>query len=88
MIQHDPTNGRVRLLLEKVLAGGRLTVDDGVQLLESDDLVSIGMAAEVIRRRKHPDNAVTYIIDRNVNYTNVCIQYCDFCAFYREPGSP
>jgi cyclic dehypoxanthinyl futalosine synthase len=82
------SNGRIGPLLEKAVAGERLTVDEAVRLLEAGDVVSIGMAADMIRRRKHPENLVTYIIDRNVNYTNVCIQYCDFCAFYREPGSP
>lgn len=81
----DPTIGP---LLEKALDGYRLTVDDAVRLLESNDLLALGMAADLIRQRKHPDPVVTYIIDRNVNYTNICIQYCSFCAFYREPGSP
>jgi cyclic dehypoxanthinyl futalosine synthase len=45
-------------------------------------------AAEAIRQRKHPDGIVTYIIDRNVNYTNICVAKCNFCAFYREVGSP
>src|SRR5690349_24740415 len=44
--------------------------------------------ADEVRRRKHPENLVTYIIDRNVNYTNVCVAKCNFCAFYREVGSP
>jgi cyclic dehypoxanthinyl futalosine synthase len=74
-------------LLKKALDGCRLTVEDAVCLLESNDLLALGMAADLVRRRKHPDSVVTYIIDRNVNYTNICIQYCSFCAFYREPGS-
>jgi len=78
----------IRPILEKALAGERLTVEDAVCLLASDDLIALGMAADTIRRRKHPGDVVTYIIDRNVNYTNICIQYCHFCAFYRPPGSP
>ena len=48
----------------------------------------LGRLADGIRARKHPDGVVTYIIDRNVNYTNVCVARCNFCAFYREVGSP
>jgi cyclic dehypoxanthinyl futalosine synthase len=57
-------------------------------LLESHDIARIGAAADEIRSRKHPDNIVTYIIDRNINYTNVCNVVCTFCAFYRRPGAP
>ncbi len=74
------------LILERTLNGGRLTSPDAVALLRTPDLISVGMAADQIRARRHPDQRVTYIIDRNVNYTNICIAYCDFCAFYREPG--
>ena len=48
----------------------------------------LGRLADSVRRRKHPENVVTYIIDRNVNYTNVCVAKCRFCAFYRDVGSP
>ncbi len=52
-------------------------------MFRSDDLVGIGMEADAVRRRLHPDGVVTYIIDRNINYTNFCTEYCAFCAFYR-----
>jgi len=52
-------------------------------MFRSDDLVGIGMEADAIRRQKHPDGVVSYIIDRNINYTNFCTEYCTFCAFYR-----
>jgi cyclic dehypoxanthinyl futalosine synthase len=55
-------------------------------LFRSDDLIAIGMAADEVRRKLHPENVVTYIIDRNINYTNVCTEYCSFCAFYRPVG--
>ncbi|MEX2262110.1 MAG: cyclic dehypoxanthinyl futalosine synthase [Bryobacteraceae bacterium] len=55
-------------------------------LFESDDLIGIGMAADAVRRKLHPEGIVTYIIDRNVNYTNFCTEYCSFCAFYRPMG--
>ena len=57
-------------------------------LLESHDIARMGAAADEIRARRHPDNIVTYIIDRNINYTNVCNVVCTFCAFYRRPGAP
>jgi cyclic dehypoxanthinyl futalosine synthase len=75
-------------ILESALAGERLSVADCTYLLESHDIAAIGAAADVIRQRRHPDNIVTYIIDRNINYTNVCNVVCTFCAFYRRPGAP
>jgi cyclic dehypoxanthinyl futalosine synthase len=78
----------IRPILEKALSGERLTVEDAVRLLASEDVIALGMAAHAVRQRKHPGGVVTYIIDRNVNYTNICIQSCHFCAFYRPPGSP
>src|SRR5947209_7831316 len=55
-------------------------------LFSSDDLIGIGMAADQVRRKLHPENVVSYIIDRNINYTNFCTEYCSFCAFYRPLG--
>jgi cyclic dehypoxanthinyl futalosine synthase len=60
-----------------------LTRSQAIDLFASDDLVGIGMAADELRRRLHPEGVVTYIIDRNINYTNICTEYCSFCAFYR-----
>src|SRR5439155_210550 len=51
-------------------------------------LTELGEGAHAIRRRLHPENVATYIVDRNINYTNTCITYCKFCAFYRPPGHP
>ena len=78
----------IQPLLDKVLEGGRLTSEDCTALLESNDFVRIGLAAHEIRMRKNPGDVVTYIIDRNINYTNVCNVVCTFCAFYRRPGKP
>lgn len=75
-------------ILNSVLAGNRMSAADCTALLESHEIASIGAAADEIRRRKHPNNVVTYIIDRNINYTNVCNVVCTFCAFYRRPGAP
>ncbi len=77
----------VQLILDRALSGERLTTDDCTALLESHDFVRIGLAADEIRKRWHTDNVVTYIIDRNINYTNVCNVVCTFCAFYRRPGA-
>lgn len=77
----------IQPILDRALAGERLTADDAAKLLDSDDFVRIGLAADEIRRRWHPDNIVTYIIDRNINYTNICNVVCTFCAFYRRPGA-
>lgn len=74
-------------ILAKAVAGERLTPADGLALLESHDLASLGRAADEITRRLHPENYRTYNIDRNINYTNICTAVCDFCAFYRSPKS-
>jgi cyclic dehypoxanthinyl futalosine synthase len=73
-------------LLEKSVAGERLTPEEGLRLLESCDLASLGRAADAVTRRMHPEPFRTYNIDRNINYTNACTAVCDFCAFYRPPG--
>jgi cyclic dehypoxanthinyl futalosine synthase len=78
----------IQPILDKALAGERLTAEDATVLLESNDFVRIGLAAHEIRMRKNPTDVVTYIIDRNINYTNVCNVVCTFCAFYRRPGKP
>jgi cyclic dehypoxanthinyl futalosine synthase len=78
----------IQPILDKVLAAERLTPEDCTSLLESDDFVRIGLAAHEVRMQKNPTDIVTYIIDRNINYTNVCNVVCTFCAFYRRPGKP
>lgn len=75
-------------LLQKAVAGERLTPEEGLRLLESHDLAALGRAADEVTRRIHPENYRTYNIDRNINYTNICTAVCDFCAFYRPPKSP
>ena len=69
---------------EKVAQGGRLSREEGVALLRDGDLLELGMLADAVRWRRHPEPVVTYIIDRNINYTNVCNAQCAFCAFYRD----
>jgi len=81
-------NSNIQPILDRVLDGERLSAEDCTTLLESNDFVRIGLAADEIRQRKNPGDVVTYIIDRNINYTNVCNVVCTFCAFYRRPGKP
>jgi cyclic dehypoxanthinyl futalosine synthase len=63
-----------------------ITRSQAIDLFRSDDLLAIGKEADTVRRRLHPDGVVSYIIDRNINYTNFCTEYCSFCAFYRPMG--
>src|SRR6202167_3875682 len=63
--------------------GMPLTREQALDYFRSDDLIGLGMEADAVRRRLHPEGVVTYIIDRNINYTNFCTEYCTFCAFYR-----
>jgi cyclic dehypoxanthinyl futalosine synthase len=76
----------VAAILERALDGERITDDDALRLLESRDLVAVGRAANELRQRRVDPTRITFIVDRNLNYTNVCYTDCDFCAFYRRPG--
>ncbi|MFL5970351.1 MAG: dehypoxanthine futalosine cyclase, partial [Gaiellaceae bacterium] len=76
----------VPLILEKALDRERITDEEALTLLESRDLVSVGRTANEIRNRKSDPSRITFIIDRNLNYTNICYTDCEFCAFYRRPG--
>ena len=78
---------RIAVILEKSVAGERLTPAEGLRLLESHQLASLGAAADAVSRRLHPEPYRTYNIDRNINYTNICTAVCHFCAFYRGPKS-
>ena len=80
--------GHIATLLDKAAGGGRLSPEEGLALLESNDLAALGRAADEVTRRLHPESYRTYNIDRNINYTNVCTAVCDFCAFYRPPKHP
>lgn len=77
-------NANIRRVLDKAVAGERLTFDEGVSLFDCRDLHAIGRAADAVCRRLHPEPYRTFNIDRNINYTNVCAAVCDFCAFYRK----
>src|SRR5437762_66902 len=74
-------------LAEKVAAGGRLEQAEALELYRHAPTAMLGQLGDLIRLRRHPEGRVTYIIDRNVNYTNVCVAKCNFCAFYRDVGA-
>ncbi len=71
---------------DKVLSAERISAEEALFLHEHSDLATLGMLANAVRQRLHPEPIVTYIVDRNINPTNVCITDCGFCAFYRRPG--
>ena len=73
-------------ILQAAAEGARITPDQASLLFEKADLVDLADTADKIRQRRHPDNVISYIIDRNINYTNVCKEFCTFCAFYRVKG--
>ncbi|HWW85283.1 MAG TPA: cyclic dehypoxanthinyl futalosine synthase [Vicinamibacterales bacterium] len=77
----------VNEIATRVRDGARLSAEDALELWRHAPTSLIGQLADSVRQRKHPDGIVTYIIDRNVNYTNVCVARCNFCAFYRPVGS-
>ncbi|HIJ80020.1 MAG TPA: dehypoxanthine futalosine cyclase [Deltaproteobacteria bacterium] len=70
---------------DKVLAGGRISSAEALILLEQGDLYQLGFLADAIRKRKHPEPMVTYVVDRNINYTDICVSACKFCAFFKAP---
>jgi cyclic dehypoxanthinyl futalosine synthase len=80
--------GRIEAIADRVRGGERLSPEEALALYESAPTHVLGRLADGIRLAKHPARLVTYIIDRNVNYTNVCVARCNFCAFYRQVGSP
>jgi cyclic dehypoxanthinyl futalosine synthase len=81
-----PGTAAVREVLDRALSGERISDADALTLLRSRELVPIGKAANELRARRTDPTRITFIVDRNVNYTNVCYTDCDFCAFYRRPG--
>lgn len=79
------TAKQIHDILNRAVAGDRLTFQEGLQLTECQDLAALTTAANRATLRLHPENYRTYNIDRNINYTNICTAVCDFCAFYRSP---
>ncbi len=77
----------LRKIISQVEKARRIDEVDGLALYRHADLITLGELANSIRKRLHPERIVTFIVDRNINYTNICINKCKFCAFYREAGS-
>jgi len=75
----------VEKIINKVMDGGRIDGDEFLQLYADADLYQLGFAADALKRKKHPDPLVTYVIDRNINYTDICVSACKFCAFFKAP---
>ena len=73
------------MINKKILAGERISVAEGMELMATGDLLQLGFLASAVRRRLHPEPIVTYVIDRNINYTDICISACKFCAFFKAP---
>ena len=82
------TGAGVQEIKEKVEDGERIGDEDFLKLWERADLYVLGSLADCIRREKHPEKNVTYVIDRNINYTDICISACKFCAFFKAPEEP
>ncbi|MFH0809901.1 MAG: cyclic dehypoxanthinyl futalosine synthase [Pseudomonadota bacterium] len=81
-------NDIVRRATEKACADARLEAEEAAALFSNLPLVELGALAHARRMSRHPESAVTYVIDRNVNYTNICVSRCRFCAFWRDESSP
>jgi len=84
----QPSGRPVAEILEDVRQGERISAADAHTLLEAGDLLELGLVAHEVRDRLNDPAVATYNIDRNINYTNVCVYKCRFCAFYRQPGDP
>ena len=74
-------------IYDKVMAGERLTYDDGVRLYQTPNLTAVGSLANIVRERLHGDRAY-YVRNQHINYTNICNKFCKFCSFYAKKGGP
>lgn len=72
-------------IFQKILDGGRIDFNEALTLYREADFHDLGHLAHQVRLAKHPDPVVTYVVDRNINYSNICVCCCKFCAFYKEP---
>ena len=75
-------------LLDRIANREHLAQEEWLSVIDNAAIEELQRLADDLRRQFHPDNVVTYVVDRNINYTNVCFSVCNFCAFYRKPGSP
>ena len=81
------TDQRLKPIAEKVLAGERLSMDDGIALFRSPDLLAVGWLANYVREKRH-GNVTYFNVNRHINPTNVCVAHCKLCAFGRDPDAP
>jgi cyclic dehypoxanthinyl futalosine synthase len=86
MFDFTPAERPVREILDDALSGRRITAGDAHRLFLDGDLIELGLAADAVRNRHNDPRVATYNVDRNINYTNICVYKCRFCAFYRPPG--
>jgi cyclic dehypoxanthinyl futalosine synthase len=77
-----------REIIDGAVNGRRLQPDEAVMLIKEAGLLELGAAADAVCRKMHPGSVATFLIDRNINYTNICRNQCSFCAFYRTKGHP
>jgi len=82
-----PAAAEIARIAEKIEDGRRVDAVEALLLHDRADVLTLGRLADLVRSRKHPEAIVTYIVDRNLNPTNVCVTDCGFCAFYRRPGA-
>ena len=87
MAQLTLTDQRLKPIADKVLAGERLSVEDGILLFRSPDLLAVGWLANHVREKRH-DNVTYFNVNRHINPTNVCLAHCRLCAFGRDPNAP
>jgi aminodeoxyfutalosine synthase len=81
------TDQRLKPIAERVLAGDRLSFEDGIALYRSPDLLAVGWLANHVREKKH-GNVTYYNVNRHINPTNICVAHCKLCAFGRDPNAP
>jgi cyclic dehypoxanthinyl futalosine synthase len=84
----SPIKTDIKKVLKRASQGKRLDADEGLVLFKQADLLTLGELASNVRKRLHPERLVTFIVDRNINYTNICVNKCKFCAFYRDADNP
>ena len=77
---------KIDQILDRALKGERLGLEEGILLWESDQVEKMGWVANQLMERRHPEPITTFVVGRNINYSNICDTYCRFCAFYRPPG--
>jgi cyclic dehypoxanthinyl futalosine synthase len=87
-VNTEPRSDTTRGILDRAARGDRISRDEALHIYRRADLLDMGLAALARRRAIHGDAPVTFLIDRNINYTNVCLNRCRFCAFYRDAQSP